>query len=190
MENSSWKEYLKKERERKDIFFQVHPQSPIPTIERRGFKGLDYYPPNPKYRFELELHEHSEKTRVRMTYTDGEKKEFLRHGEFRFKIEGIEQVLSVYKSSSGAEQLFIPFRDATSGKDTYSAGRYIDLQPETHLTAEEKWILDFNRAYNPWCAYSEKYTCPFVPPENWLETPIPAGEKQYKAHQKRSATHG
>ena len=74
---------------------------------------------------------------------------------------------------------WVPFRDKTSGKETYGAGRYLDLEPERQRTAEGKWILDLNRAYNPWCAYSEAYTCPFIPPENWLEVPIRAGEKRY-----------
>ena len=165
----------------------IHPNSPVPLEERDGFEGLIYYPPNPEYRFELELHEHDEKTPVTMAYTSGEEKEFLRWGEFRFEIEGKEHVLQAYKSDAGEDRLFVPFRDATSGKETYGAGRYIDLQPETHTTAEGKWILDFNRAYNPWCAYSEKYTCPFVPPENWLEVPILAGEKQHTSSRKRSA---
>ena len=71
------------------------------------------------------------------------------------------------------------FRDETSGKETYGSGRYIDLSPEEHYTTEKKWILDFNKAYNPWCAYSERYACPFVDPENWLNVPVRAGEKKY-----------
>jgi len=80
-------------------------------------------------------------------------------------------------------RLFIPFRDATSGQETYGAGRYLDLEADQHLTADGKWIVDLNRAYNPWCAYSEDYVCPFVLPENWLEVPIRAGEKSYGAHE-------
>jgi uncharacterized protein (DUF1684 family) len=75
--------------------------------------------------------------------------------------------------------LFVPFRDKTNGKETYSAGRYIDLDSDKDCTPDEKWIVDFNRAYNPWCVYSKEYTCPFIPPENWLEIPVKAGEKDY-----------
>ena len=70
----------------------------------------------------------------------------------------------------------------TSGKETYGAGRYLDLEADKDLTEEGKWILDFNKAYNPWCAYSEDYACTFTPPENWLKVPIYAGEKNYKKH--------
>jgi len=174
-----WEKLLKMEREQKDTFFSIHPQSPIPLEERGKFKGLDYYPPNPDYRFALKLHEHPKKKRIEMSYTRGDEKEFLRWGEFRFEIGGKEQVLQAYKSNPDEERLFVPFRDATSGKETYGAGRYLDLEPGIHLTVERKWIIDFNRAYNPWCAYSENYTCPFVPPENWLKVLIRAGEKKY-----------
>ena len=78
-----------------------------------------------------------------------------------------------------SHKLFIPFRDQTGGKETYGAGRYIDIDPDKHINADGKWILDFNVAYNPWCAYSESYTCPIVPTENWLKVPINAGEKNY-----------
>lgn len=78
------------------------------------------------------------------------------------------------------EELFIPFRDKTNGIETYGAGRYIDLYYERDRTKDGKRILDFNKAYNPWCAYNENYACPFVPPENWLDVPIRAGEKAYQ----------
>ena len=176
---TQWKTDLERARERKDAFFAQHWQSPIPPQDRPQFKGLEYYPLDSSYRFELELHEHPEKQVVRMAYTKGNEQDFLRWGEFRFKIGKKEQVLQAYKSRSQEEMLFIPFKDATSGKETYGAGRYLDLEPERDRTPDGKWLLDFNQAYNPWCVYSEAYTCPFVPMENWLEVPIYAGEKDY-----------
>jgi uncharacterized protein (DUF1684 family) len=179
METSAWEANLERERGGNDVFFAEHGQSPIPPQDRLRFKGLEYYPPDPSYRFELELHEHPEKQVVRMAYTKGNAQDFIRWGEFRFNIGGKEQALQAYKSAAWEEMLFIPFKDATSGKETYGAGRYIDLEPDRDSTPEGKWILDFNRAYNPWCVYSEDYTCPFVPTENWLQVPIHAGEKNY-----------
>jgi len=178
MNISEWETLLETEREEKDRFFSLHPQSPISFNERRKFSGLDYYPPNPSFRFELELHEHKHKEKLKIADTSGNEQEFLRWGEFRFRIAGEECRLQAYKSDPEEELLFVPFRDATSGKETYGAGRYLDLKPEEHYI-EGKWILDFNRAYNPWCAYSENYVCPFVPPENWLKVAIRAGEKDY-----------
>jgi hypothetical protein len=177
MEVSQWKADLERARESKDAYFAQHWQSPIPPQDRPRFKGLQYYLPDPSYRFELELYEHSEKGAVRMAYTKGNEQDFVRWGEFRFKIAGREQSLQAYKGNREEERLFVPFKDATSGKETYGAGRYLDLEPDRDRTQEGKWILDFNQAYSPWCAYSEAYTCPFVPAENWLEVPILAGEK-------------
>jgi len=183
---SRWKQRLTMDRGQKDTYFALHPQSPLPPGDRDAFTGLAYYPPDPDYRFELELHEHAQKKPVPMTYTKGETKTFLRWGEFRFTIRGEAQVLQAYTSSTHDLAFFVPFRDTTSGAETYGAGRYLDLKPERHLTTEGKWVLDFNQAYNPWCAYNAAYTCPFVPPENWLEVPILVGEKQYSSTRKKS----
>ena len=168
---------IRMEREQKDIFFKIHPQSPIPPEVREGFQGLKYYPPRDEYTFKLELHNHPIKKRVRMTYTRGVEQIFIRWGEFRFKIQGEEQALQAYKKSVEDDQLFIPFRDSTNSEETYGAGRYLDLHAGRDRIEDGKWILDFNKAYNPWCAYNKDYVCPFVPPENWLKTPIYAGEK-------------
>ena len=157
----------------------MHGQSPIPLEERVKFRGLEYYPPNADYRFELELHEHSDKKLLQIEDTSGNIRDFLRWAEFRFKVGAEECTLQAYKRDPREERLFIPFKDTTSGKETYGAGRYIDLEYERDHTPNGKWILDFNKAYNPWCAYSKNYVCPFVPLENWLKSAIRAGEKSY-----------
>jgi len=173
-----WKERLAQERKEKDRFFAAYRQSPIPPRERAGFRGLRYYPIEPNFRFELALHEHHDKKRLKIEDTKGNIREFLRWGEFRFQVGNEMCTLQTYKEDPEEERLFVPFRDATSGKETYGAGRYLDLDLR-NLTTNGRWSLDFNRAYNPWCAYSEDYACPFVPPENWLKVPIEAGEKDY-----------
>lgn len=134
------------------------------------------YPPDPNFRFELELQENSNKETIQIENTKGALRQFLRWGEFRFNVGNKSCVLQAYKSAPEEERLFVPFRDTTSGKETYGAGRYLDLDSRDR-TVNGKWILDFNRAYSPWCAYSEDYACPFVPPENRLKVPIKAGEK-------------
>jgi len=179
VEIDQWKAQIERERREKDGFFGQGWQSPIPPEDRSEFGRLDYYPPDPDCRFEIELHEHEEKKMVKMAYTKGDERHFVQWGEFRFRIGDEECVLQAYKSEAEEEQLFIPFRDATSGQQTYGAGRYLDLNVATNRTADGKWILDLNRAYNPWCVYSENYTCPFVPQENWLAVPVRAGEKNY-----------
>ncbi len=177
MNIQKWKERLEEERKEKDIFFATHWQSPISLEERQKFKGLKYYPPDPKLRFELELHEHNDKKTIEIEDTKGNIRHFLQWGEFRFRIGNEDCTLQAYKSDPEEERLFVPFRDATSGKETYGAGRYLDLDL-VDRTASGKWILDFNRAYNPWCAYSKDYACPLVPPENLLKVPVRAGEKR------------
>jgi len=179
MEIHKWKTTLELERKEKDRFFATHWQSPIPLEDRTRFRELAYYPPDPNYRFELELHEHEDKKILQIQDTTGNIRDFIRWGEFRFKLSNEECTLQEYKSETYEERLFAPFRDATSSKETYEAGRYLDLDYERDRTPEGRWILDFNKAYNPWCTYSEHYSCPFVPPENWLKVPIFAGEKNY-----------
>jgi uncharacterized protein (DUF1684 family) len=178
-----WKNNLEKSRRMKDEFFgSGHPQSPIPPMQLSEFKGLDYYPPHPEFRFELDLNEHKDKETLRVQDSKGGERKLIRWGEFKFHINGKDCTLQAYKSNPQEKRLFIPLRDETSGKETYGAGRYLDLDPDRHKTADGKWIVDFNQAYNPWCAYSEMFVCPFVPPENWLEVPILAGEKDYPLH--------
>ena len=151
-----WKANVLKAREGKNAFFAEHWQSPIPPQDRPRFKGLEYYPPDPNCRFKLELHEHREKQVVSMAYSKGNEQDFIRWGEFRLKISAKEQTLQTYKSNPEEKTLFIPFKDATSGKETYGAGRYLDLKPDRDCAQEGKWILDFNQAYNPWCVYIAK----------------------------------
>jgi uncharacterized protein (DUF1684 family) len=176
---SRWQERLEMIRKGKDRFFREHSQSPLPAQERERFKGLNYYPIDPSYRFEVDLHEHDERRTLRLDATHGGERVVLLRGEFRFTIGDQECTLRAFQIDPTVNRLFVPFRDATAGVETYDKGRYLDLEPVTHRTPEGKWILDFNEAYNPWCEYSEEYVCPFAPPENWLSVPVPAGERRY-----------
>ncbi len=177
MQSSGWMAQLEKERREKDESFIINPDSPIPLESRFSFEGLKYYPPNLDYRFELGIHEHQEKKSLEVEDSSGQIRRFTNWGEFRFKIDNRECLLQAYKNNPEAENLFVPFRDATNGDLTYGAGRYLELFSGRDRTAEGKWILDFNRAYNPFCAYNKFYGCPLIPFENCLELSIPAGEK-------------
>jgi hypothetical protein len=179
---SKWTAGMLKMRMEKDAFFGTHPHSPIPYEKRRDFKRLDYYPVDPAYRFELELHEHDKKEELTMQTSTGDKQHYLRWGEFRFKIGDADCVLQAYKADRKEEGLFVPFRDATSDKETYGAGRYLHLGYYDKLP-DGKWVIDFNMAYNPYCAYAQGFSCPFTPPENWLEAAIPVGEKIWAGHE-------
>lgn len=172
-----WKIELEKERQEKNKFFILNPRSPLPESLRTGFKGLSHYPLDFNFHFELKLFKHKEKLKIKVKDSNGKDRQFLKWGQFRFRVANTNCVLQVYKSDYSEETLFIPFRDETCGKETYVAGRYIDLEPKRHKRERGKWILDFNQSYNPFCAYNSTYACPFVPPENWLKVAVRAGEK-------------
>lgn len=174
-----WRQAIRNDRDRKDEYFESNPHSPIPEGERESFDGLSYYPIDEAYRFELPLREHDDKRTVTVGTSTGGEQTYLEWGEFRFELEGEEVTLQAYKSDPDEDRLWVPFRDATSGEETYGAGRYLDLEVETHRR-DGTWILDFNEAYNPTCAYSDRYECPLPPTENWLDVPIEAGERADK----------
>jgi uncharacterized protein (DUF1684 family) len=109
-----------------------------------------------------------------METSTGDSREYKRAGKVRFDVEGQAAELTIFQDSSG--ELFLPLRDATSGKESYGAGRY--LEPD--LIDDETVHVDFNYLYNPYCAYNEAYSCPLPPGENWLRVPITAGEKSFR----------
>ncbi|QCJ47820.1 DUF1684 domain-containing protein [Haloprofundus sp. MHR1] len=185
---TDWKETLEQHRRNKDSYFSDNPQSPIPDAERHDFEGLRYYPPDDDYRFELDLHEHDEKEQVVVATTTEGEREYLRWGEFRFDVGGERQTLQAYRRDADDPGLWMPFRDETSGEETYGAGRYLDLHPEDDRADDGRWVVDFNLAYNPFCAYSARYECPMVPVENWLAVAIEAGEKTYESSEGYDAT--
>ncbi len=162
----------------KDSFLKNDIDSPIPPNERANFKGLNYFPPDPGYRVSSKLERFDTPKHITMATSTGTQQAYLRYGAFAFRIQGRSLKLVVYKSAEDpyARSLFIPFSDETSRHDTYSAGRYLDLEEQ----GGDDYELDFNMAYNPYCAYSEGYTCPIPPAENKLPVKILAGEKNYK----------
>lgn len=161
-------------RREKDEFFGSHPRSPLGPEQRRDFRGLQYYPYNPEMRLHLPLNTGMAHDILEMDTTSGDKRTYRREGSITFQVEGQEAVLYLY-SSEGSHGLFLPFRDATSGKESYGGGRYLD----TMLNADGTVLVDFNYAYNPYCAYNDSWICPIPPAENWLALPIRAGEKAW-----------
>jgi len=168
-------------RREKDYFFREDPESPIPQSLRARFVGLAYFPVEPKYRVRAKLVREPNPQRVVMATSKGVPRDMVRIGFFEFEIDGTKLRLAAYKSVPPPghrhedHSLFVPFRDATSGKETYGAARYLDLED----WRTDDYVLDFNPAYNPYCAYSDAYICPFPPQENWLAVPIRAGEKNF-----------
>jgi uncharacterized protein (DUF1684 family) len=175
---------IPQERLAKDEEFKSGGNSPIPEPERREFHGLAYFPINPDLVFSVTLHRYPAPKQIKLATNTGEIRRSLRYGYFEFQVDGQSCQLQVYRledSSGSTASLFIPFRDATSGRETYAAGRYLDLEENTSGLYE----LNFNRAYNPYCAFNSEFSCPVPPAENTLRVPIRAGEKKY-AHERKS----
>jgi hypothetical protein len=154
----------------KDDFFRNDPQSPIPARERTTFEGLAYYDPTSDLIFTVPVNVVKPEP-VQVGTTTGEERTYHKIATVTVAVEETDVSLSLY--STGHQGLFLPFRDATSGNETYGAGRYLDVEPN----GDGAVTLDFNYAYAPFCAYSDVYSCALPPYENWLEVPIRAGER-------------
>jgi hypothetical protein len=161
----------------KDEFFRAAPNSPLPAAERETFEGLPYYPVDESLRFDeltLEPYDGDEPVRFEIPTSDGRTRPAERAGVLRFSLDGAEQRLTAYIFEGGdAANVFVPFVDATSGTETYGAGRYLDIEREEDGT----YSLDFNLAYHPSCVYDMRFSCPLTPAENRLAVPIRAGER-------------
>jgi uncharacterized protein (DUF1684 family) len=160
-------------REHKDHSFRHDEASPIPADRRAAFPGLRYFPPNPQLQLELPV-EPADGSSLEIPTSDGSTRRYRRSGRLRFEVDG-ERVELVLLSRQDEHAFFLPFRDATSGKESYGAGRYLDVEP----SRDRRLQVDFNLAYNPYCAYNDAFSCPLPPPENWLRVPIRAGEAAY-----------
>jgi uncharacterized protein (DUF1684 family) len=175
-ETETWRRALARFREKKDGFFRSGQGSPLAQADRASFKGLKYFYPEPSFRFEVGLQRYSETEGLIMTTSKGTRQLFNKVGSFEFVINGESVRLQAYQSAEREDpSIFIPFRDATSGKESYGAARYLDLEVEH----DDQYVVDFNYAYNPYCAYSEDFVCPLPPRDNWLTVSIRAGERKY-----------
>lgn len=174
-QRSPWLSDYERFRKAKDEFFAADPRSPLSREQRDRFAGLSYFPPDRALVVEAELLPSPDADQeVMMATTGGSEQIYRRAGVVRFEVEGEPTQLTLF-ASQGSDELFLPFRDATSGKESYGAGRYLDVEPPEagHV------VVDLNLAYNPYCAYNDAWTCPLPPPENWLRVPIRAGERAY-----------
>lgn len=168
-------------RARKDALYRTHPRSPIPPLERRSFKGLAYWPHDPDARVVARFRpERSEDTQAHERLDPGETA-LLAIGWLEFVYRGRECVLGAYWMQGYAGGLFVPFRDATSGLETYGGGRYaLDSIKSADLGSDWKAstvVIDFNYAYHPSCTFSPRWVCPLAPPTNTLPIPVNAGER-------------
>lgn len=171
-------------REGRDKEFRDRDDSPLKDDDFAKFAGLKYFPVNKTYRVSAALLRTHDAKYFLMPTSSGKPKKFRKYGILKFKLSGKKLQLSVYQADEEAlkkfpeyaDLLFVPFRDRTTGSETYSVGRYIDIkEPKGGCV-----VLDFNIAYNPNCAYgSSRYSCPIPPKENTLPIAIRAGEKKF-----------
>lgn len=164
-------------RAEKDAFFREHPQSPLMPEQRASFEGLVYFPENRDLvvRAELQIQGVDLDETIAMQTTTGGRQVYRRAGVVHFQVAGVPTQVTLF-ASPDMHELFLPFRDATSGTETYGAGRYLEVEP---ADLRERVLVDFNYAYNPYCAYNPDWSCPIPPGENWLAVPIRAGEKTF-----------
>jgi hypothetical protein len=164
---------LKQFRAQKDAFFEGDHHSPLTVEQKHNFNGLHYFDDNPALRVEVNLERFDPTDHVQIQTNTGAVQTYERYGHFRFMVDGEEAELTVFRNEHG---YFLPFADSLAGEETYGAGRY--LEPED--VGEARLLVDFNLAYNPYCAYNEKWSCPITPAENRIRLPIRAGEKNFK----------
>jgi uncharacterized protein (DUF1684 family) len=151
--------------------------SPLSGKERQAFKQINFFPVDLKYMVTAKLVRTPGEKVFGMPTSGNIKKNYVKYGEVQFSLMGTEYKLNVYQSIDLLKErkyrnyLFIPFRDATSGKETYGGGRYIDLT----IPRADTITINFNLAYHPYCAYTEGYNCPIPPRENYLPVKVEAG---------------
>jgi uncharacterized protein (DUF1684 family) len=152
-------------------------------LKKEDLKYLQFYDADSTFRLKASFERVRHSQSFEMPTYSGMKKTFVKYGTLRFKLNGKRQKLTVYRSLSletlpqYKDYLFLPFKDKTSGNETYGGGRYIDLK--TTEVKNGTYMLDFNKAYNPYCAYSDGFNCPIPPKENHLAIAIEAGERNY-----------
>ncbi|MBT8394102.1 MAG: DUF1684 domain-containing protein [Bacteroidia bacterium] len=157
-------------------------KSPLKEKDRKSFKGLDFYKFDSTYVVTCKLTRTPNEKSFKMKTTTDRLPNYKKYGILDFSLEGNVHKLSIYQNLDLLEKeeykdyLFLPFLDNTNGEGSYSGGRYV----ESSIPEGDSIIIDFNTAYNPYCAYNDKYSCPIVPRENYLDAYIKAGVKDFK----------
>jgi uncharacterized protein (DUF1684 family) len=174
----SYEEQEAARRATKDAQFQSASNDPIPDGRKAALLPLDYFPIDPAYHVPASLTLSDDPTVIEMQTSTGKPRRERRAGRLDFTLQGQQMSLTAFVEADARDlnRLFLPFSDSTSGKETYPAGRYLELDRSPTGLYE----LDFNHAFNPYCYYNESYECPLPPPENRLKIPITAGEKVRK----------
>lgn len=171
---ASYVQKLQAERTAKDAAFRAQVDQPVPAAMQGAFLPLKYFPPDPAYAVPASFTPAAVRTPVQMPTSTGKVRDMERVGVLEFTLKGRALTLGAFaEAGTPPDRLFVPFADLTSGTETYNAGRYLELdRSQTGV-----YVVDFNRAFHPYCYYNHDYDCPYPPPENRLPLPIRAGEK-------------
>lgn len=181
----SYKQFISKHREAYKADFLKEERSPLKEAD---LANLDFFEPNSSYRVQAKVSLLADQKAFKMPTYAGTTADYIRYAKVDFKLNGQTLQLTLYRSIALLQHpkykdlLFLPFTDETNNQSTYGGGRYIDLDLKTIKNG--KIEIDFNKAYNPYCAYSTGYRCPIPPEENNLAIAIKAGEKLYKGEKK------
>ena len=157
----------------KDTWMRTAPNGPLTPEQQASFAGLSYFPENAALRFAATVERSAADDEIVVATSTGDERLLRRYGRFRFEVEGQLAELTIYEAAHG---FFLPFVDSLAGTETYGAGRYLEPEP----LDENTFLVDFNVAYNPYCAYNDRWSCPLTPFENRVAVPIRAGEKLYE----------
>jgi uncharacterized protein len=177
--DGAYKSQLEKERADKDDFMRNNSESPF-ADSTASFTGLKYFDVDEHYRVAATLIPITDKKSVVLATSDGLKKRYLEYAYAEFSLDNEKcrlLILEIMDMGPFRGTLFLAFADGTSAKETYGAGRYLDIKK---VPGSKSIMLDFNKAYNPYCAYNNSFSCPFPPSENLLTISIKAGEKNYR----------
>ncbi len=170
-------------RKDKDRFFKTSQDSPLINEQQWKFKELSYFPVDIAYKVTAHYQRLAKPVEFRIQTSTGHERVYVTIGRFDFTMANKRLTLSAYQEKGqetpGRNSLFVPFTDLTTGRETYGAGRYLDLEAPSGDSA----VLDFNLAYNPYCAYNYNFSCPIPPPENRLDLEVKAGEKLFPLDQ-------
>lgn len=174
-DDSAYLNDLAAERRTKDTFMSWDRESPVPPDKKTALLPLKYFDADPSFAVPARLKLQDERPVFEMPTSTGTIRRMQLVGVLEFTLAGQPRTLGAFveEGTRQIETLFVPFADQTTGKDTYPAGRYLDIHP----TATGYYTIDFNRAYNPYCAYNSTYECPYPPPSNRLSVAVRAGEK-------------
>ena len=158
--------------------------SPLKDKDHKNFKGLAFFKFDTTYVVRARFERTPEETPFQMKTTTERLPIYVKYGIVTFNLKRNAYRLNVYqnqdlmKKEGYEDYLFLPFLDDTNGEESYGGGRYIDLR----IPEGDEVVIDFNKAYNPYCAYNEKYSCPIVPRENYLDLKVEAGVKAFQKH--------